>query len=110
MPYITEDRKGALLGGDYQLGETPKDAGELNFVLTMVVLDYLSERPGVSYQALNDVSGALTECLAEFRRKVVVPYEEVKAFINGNVYEATLRNLTQQLQTMVDDEQRARQG
>lgn len=106
MPYILSGRKAQLITD----GDNPANAGELNFVLTMVVLDYLNARPGVSYQDLNDISGALTECLAEFRRRVVIPYEQVKAVVNGDVYEHTVTALAHQLQTMVDDEHRARQG
>lgn len=81
MPYITKNRKLALLEGN----ETPQNAGELNYVLTMVVLDFLTEM-GVCYTTINDISGALTECLAEFRARITRPYESIKMHRNGDVY------------------------
>lgn len=107
MPYITESHRRFLLG---EPAASPTNPGELNFVLTMVILDYVDQFPGLTYSVINDVSGALTECLSEFRRRLVVPYETTKAFVNGDVYEPALRGLAPQLQTMIDDEQRARQG
>lgn len=98
MPYVAEERKQALLAG-----ATPLDAGELNFVLTMVVLDYLDKHP-ISYQALNDVSGALTECRVEFERRVVRPYEDVKLTLNGDVYAHFITTrLAPTLQAAVDE-------
>lgn len=112
MPYVEEGRRRALCsdGAGPENPGSPTNPGELNYVLTMVILDYVDQFPGLSYQVINDISGALTECLAEFRRRVVRPYEETKAYINGDVYEPLLRGLAPQLQTMIDDEQRARQS
>jgi hypothetical protein len=66
---------------------TPENAGELNYVLTKVVLQYLGGH-GLSYTTLNDISGALTESLAEFRRRVIVPYEDSAILRNGDIYPA----------------------
>jgi hypothetical protein len=41
---------------------------------------------GQSYQTFNDISGAMTEALAEFRRRIIVPYEDRKIKENGDVY------------------------
>jgi hypothetical protein len=85
MPYI--DDKG---GHQRRLNLTPKchtpeNAGELNYQLTMVLKNYLTGH-GESYGTFNDISGAMTECLAEFRRRVIVPYEIQKCEDNGDVY------------------------
>lgn len=96
MPYITENRREALCGDGASAenpGE-PQNAGELNFILTMVVLDFVREH-GVSYATFNDVSGALTECLAEFRRRLVAPYENVKSAVNGDVYAAAVTQMVE---------------
>ena len=87
MPYIdntpeTEYRRVAL---DIEGAAGAKTAGELNYALTKSVLAY-QRRHGLSYQTINDISGALTECLAEYRRRVTVPYENSKIAINGDVY------------------------
>lgn len=80
MPYIAEYRRGEL-----QV-DSPKDAGELNYLLTMVCLKYL-ENNGKCYQTMNDIIGALEGCKLEFYRRTVAPYEDIKANTNGDVYE-----------------------
>lgn len=86
MPYIREvdglgRRRRVVLAKTLA---TAEDAGELNYQLTMVMLRYL-EGHGLSYKTLNDISGAMTEALAEFRRRVIVPYEETKIAENGDL-------------------------
>lgn len=80
MPYITQKQREMLFKG-----VAPENPGQLNYLITNLVIDYVME-VGLSYQAINDVSGALTEAAAEFRRRVTVPYENRKAHENGDVY------------------------
>lgn len=79
MPYITKKARSCLA-----LGETAKCAGELNYLLTLMVHRYFKEN-GTNYQAINDVVGALEGCKAEFQRRVVAKYEDEKRAINGDV-------------------------
>jgi len=82
MPYIEDNfRKGILERHE----ESPDNKGELNFVLTKQMLLYVRDH-GLSYSTLNDISGAMTESLAEFRRRVIGPYEDQKRKCNGDVY------------------------
>ena len=81
MPYIDKGRR-ALLRPE---GSIPENVGELNYQLTVVLKDYMLGH-GKSYQTFNDISGAMTECLAEFRRRVIVPYEDAKIEENSDVY------------------------
>ena len=83
MPYITNERRFAL---DID-SEEPKNAGELNYKITMLLLEYW-ESKDPSYQGINDILGACAGAQAEFYRRVAVPYEEEKRRINGDVYEA----------------------
>lgn len=86
MPYIKSERQKALWSEsriDYN--NEMECSGELNFMLTDLIQRYVLHK-GLSYQTLNDVSGALTECLAEFRRRVIAPYEDLKIKENGDVY------------------------
>lgn len=85
MPYIIRKRRHDVDPYDPITKDSPDNAGELNFVLTKCIIDYL-EGKGLSYQTCNDISGAMTECLAEFRRRVIVPYEKSKIKSNGDVY------------------------
>lgn len=83
MPYINKERRsGALEDTNRSLAN---NVGELNYNLTLELVKYLDSK-GLSYQTLNDISGAMTECLAEFRRRVIIPYEEQKIIDNGDVY------------------------
>lgn len=78
MPYIKkEDRKRVLAN------RKPLTAGELNYLLTVTILDYFMPRG--NYQAANDVIGALEGCKQEFYRRHVAPYEDQKIEENGDV-------------------------
>lgn len=80
MPYVTEDRK-----IDIEDGSSMKSAGDLNYVLTTVVVDYLLSN-GLSYETLAEITAALDDCKDEFKRRVQVPYEKRKIRENGDVY------------------------
>lgn len=82
MPYIKQTRIDELM----QEGEVPQTAGELNFFITNLCLEYINERK--SYEIYNSVVGALESCKLEFYRRMVVPYEETKIEENGDVYPA----------------------
>ena len=82
MPYIKSSQRRYVLERARALAE---DAGELNFQLTALIQAYAKSK-GHSYQTFNDISGAMTECLAEFRRRVIAPYEDKKIVENGDVY------------------------
>lgn len=60
-------------------------AGELNYAITMLISEYVRRRP-LSYAVLNDVVGVLASAQAEFQRRVVAPYEDIKRAENGDVY------------------------
>ena len=63
----------------------PDTAGELNYCLTSLVVDYIA-RHGLSYARINDVLGALEGAKQEFYRRVAVPYEDKKCAENGDVF------------------------
>lgn len=89
MPYIKPARREQL---DEMIMDGMGDIdspGELNYVLTRVVIDYLNARD-LSYGTINDVMGALEGAKLEFYRRVAVPYENVKITQNGDVYPAHL--------------------
>lgn len=77
MPYI-ERAKRAVLG-------FPQDAGELNYVLTTQVLDYIKDK-GISYATYNEAIGVI-ECMKlELYRRAVALYEDRKKRENGDVF------------------------
>ncbi len=81
MPYIKEEDRVALLAKE----RPPSVAGELNFLFTVLSLEYLQAN-GLNYQHINDIIGALEGCKLELYRRLVVGYEDTKIESNGDVY------------------------
>jgi hypothetical protein len=83
MPYIPPTSRTALT-----LGSEPNMPGELNFVITDVIDDYLI-RMGVTYTSINEVIGVLECAKLELYRRIVAPYEDHKKEQHGDVYFCT---------------------
>ena len=81
MPYIKPEQREELNTGE----RVPANAGELNYVITMIIRDYLLEN-GESYQTFNDCIGALEGAKLELYRRVMANYEDTKIKENGDVY------------------------
>lgn len=92
MPYIKPEEREKLdqtrpdrivnPDGDW----IPDSPGELNYVLTRTVIDYIKDNGPLNYQRINDVMGALEGAKQEFYRRVAAPYENSKIDENGDVY------------------------
>lgn len=80
MPYISQEARERLL----KTSAYPATSGELNFLVTMLVNEYLGTNPG--YQAYNDAIGVLECAKLELYARRVRPYEDEKCQINGDVY------------------------
>lgn len=81
MPYIRQ--------GLRKLARTePADAGELNFAITTLIVDYLdsSSVNGPRYRDFNEVMGVLECAKQELYRRMVAPYEDAAKDNNGDVY------------------------
>jgi len=87
MPYITGERRKAILGegGAYIDIREVESVGELNFAITMLCKNFL-ENDCRAYRSFNKIIGVLECVKQEFYRKAVVPYEEEKEQENGSVY------------------------
>jgi hypothetical protein len=85
MPYITDDKREELISDT--ASRNPETAGELNYVITTIVDQYLLDH-GVSYSTLNEAVGVLECAKQELYRRIVAPYEEQKRFDNGEVYQS----------------------
>lgn len=81
MPYLKTEQKQAL---NPRTDREIASAGELNFCVTRLVDQFLGAAP--AYQDFNDAMGALEGAKLELYRRVVGPYEDEKAKINGEVY------------------------
>ena len=82
MPYITRAQRDLLA-----TGIPPSHPGELNYAITKMLVQYIDNH-GLSYHVINDILGALEGAKLEFYRRVVVPYENTKLALNGDVYNA----------------------
>lgn len=82
MPYVPKEYRPQFVP---EAAVTPRNPGGLNFQLSVLLIQYVAKN-GLSYDTINDISGAMTEALAEFRRRVVVPYENQKIAANGDIY------------------------
>lgn len=80
MPYIKEERR-----EEVEVSLKPEDAGELNYLLTTIIYDYMV-RKGKRYQVMNDIVGAIENSKLELYRRVIAPYEDKKLKENGDVY------------------------
>ena len=81
MPYIDQNTREVLRNQD----RGPETSGELNYMITLILDEYIRTN-GVRYQFLNDCIGALEGAKLELYRRIVAPYENMKARQNGDVY------------------------
>lgn len=81
MPYIELSRRVALANGG-----NPATAGEMNYAITKIILQYWTTSGIKNYDVINDIVGALEGAKAEFQRRIVAPYEDKKIQENGDVY------------------------
>ena len=90
MPYIEKKLRNYLVESPVGLVK-PKDAGELNFVLTTIVHNFLKRNGSAltgyqaRYQDYNDAIGALEGAKLELYRRHIAPYEDKKITENGDV-------------------------
>lgn len=83
MPYIREERRVGALKPYVPPMEGP---GELNYMLTWIIGQYLKNAGGISYQNLNEIIGVLECVKQELYRRIVTLYEDRKRAENGDVY------------------------
>lgn len=87
MPYITAE---ARQQADNELQSAglsfiPDNAGELNFIISRFISNYILEH-GLKYAIVNEMVGALECAKMELNRVVIGPYEDEKMNDNGPVY------------------------
>lgn len=83
MPYIDPSKRRSFRQA-YLLGQTIGDPGELNYVVTQLILAYLGPYP--HYSNFNDIMGVLECAKQELYRRMIAPYEDEKIEENGDVY------------------------
>jgi len=92
MPYISREDREVL----QDFTHTPANAGQLNFLVTTLVDDYISAR-GLSYTVLNEAIGVLECAKLELYRRLAAPYETIKMAQNGDVYKTQVPGFTKPL-------------
>ena len=89
MPYITQARREAFQDFESKVSSLRIDsAGELNYLLTKLMLTYLSQH-GMNYRICNEIIGAANCAVLEFYRRKVAPSEDKKCAENGDVFQVT---------------------
>lgn len=96
MPYIPQQQRIDIhndllddeLGG---LNWTPENAGELNFLVSTFIANYIKTK-GLKYAVVNEMIGALECAKLELNRVIIGPYEDIKIQENGPVYDGILRS------------------
>jgi hypothetical protein len=78
MPYIQKEFRPSA-------ATEPVGPGELDYKLTLVILDYLA-RTGHNFTTMNSIIGVLENVKHEFQCRVLDPYEDKKCKDNGDVF------------------------
>lgn len=91
MPYIRKEYRWDMM----ELGEKPKDPGQLNYAISRMVSAYLKEH-GLCYQTLHDVVGVMRDVATEVERRFIGPYEDKKKVVNGEVFEEVVEEMKKQ--------------
>lgn len=81
MPYIDERSRERVAA------RGPRNPGELAYVISAALNDYVAGQERVSFADLAAVLGALESSRVEFYEAVVEPYEKIKRFSNGDVFD-----------------------
>lgn len=81
MPYVSKRSRDELSLAD---NLCVKDAGELNYCITTLIVNYLGMVP--KYADFNEAIGVLECAKLELYRRMVAPYEDTKCAENGDVY------------------------
>ena len=79
MPYVDASVQNML-----DVSMDPQRAGELNYCITKLCVDFLGSTP--RYSNFNEVIGALECAKLEMYRRMIAPYEDIACAKNGDVY------------------------
>jgi hypothetical protein len=83
MPYIKQEERGALDEWIYKQDPRSWSAGQLNYVITKLVRQWINSP---SYSVIAAATGVLENVKQEMYRRLASPYEDAKIAENGDVY------------------------
>ncbi len=92
MPYIKQEDRLNFLKSIHEIRmlfsrlemSGKLDVGKLNYIISIIIHEYL-ENKGLKYNTCNDIMGVMESAKAEFYRRVVAPYEDLKIQENGDI-------------------------
>lgn len=84
MPYVKFADRKRLSGAINWNAMVPANAGELNYVISLLVGEYVV-RKGLKYQVIAEAQAAMSGALDEFNRRVAGPYEDTAIERNGDI-------------------------
>lgn len=92
MPYIVPQQRVDIHCDliEQGLDWTPENAGELNFLVSTFIANYIRTK-GLKYANINEMVGALECAKLELNRVIIGPYEDQKILENGGVYNGILK-------------------
>ncbi len=84
MPYIKQEDRPEIRAAAEELASLCRSPGELNYGITVVLHDMLREL-GKDYDMCASLVATLECVKSEFYRRVMAPYEDMKAAENGDI-------------------------
>ena len=87
MPYIKNEQRNKILIDKKVFIDEINNAGELNYIISIIIKNYFNKVDKGNYQAINDIIGALEGAKLEFTRRITNDYEDLKIKENGDMYE-----------------------
>jgi len=101
MPYISENRR-KLININVEFPDGA-NSGDLNYVLTIILQEYLLCQKTINYSALSECVSSLECAKLEFTRRIVNLYEDTKIVENGDVYGRIISQNYQKLKFNIKD-------
>lgn len=86
MPYIKKDQRVELSYVTKHFKSLPLTAGELNYLVTCLVKNFVEQDGVLTYTRINAAVGALECAKLELYRRIASPYEDEKIRESGDVY------------------------
>ena len=89
MPYIDKNRRKLFIPAlellVTSLKEKDASCGDMNYVITRLLLDVYNIPTNTKYAKINEIMGVLECVKQEFYRRIAAPYEDNKKIISGDI-------------------------
>ena len=86
MPYIDRDSRTKFKEPIKALWDLIGTDGELNYVITMLAINFVDKQGGDTYSNIGRALMAMEMAKLEFYRRKAAAYEQLKSLQNGDVY------------------------